>query len=207
MEQTRTIWAPLQTPRIRLTPVEDEVRLAQAFALISLPDIKAGLEFPRVFSALQFAGRLKANPALTCFLLIPHGSEWPIGLVVYWGNAPAVGCGQILYAIHPDHRGQGFALEATRALLNRLFQQGSIHGIGAFVAHGNAVSHHILMRLGMRAVGYGRTNMIFYYVGREGYRVEPLDRLTQSVDWSKSRSRLAQLAAMLYGLMITKMGM
>ena len=203
MEKTPAALASLQTPRVSLVQVGDKATLAQAFELVSIPDIKTGLEFPRTLSARQFAGHLEANPALRCFLLIPHGNDQPVGMVVYWGNTPVVGCGQILYAIHPDHRGQGIAIEASRVLLNHLFEREAVQGVGAFVALGNEASRQVLVRLGMRPVGYGRTNMIFYFVGCESHHVKPLDRLIQRVDWSKSCSRIARLAAVLYGLMIT----
>ncbi len=199
--------ATLQTPRVRLVPVGNEATLAQAFELLAVPDIKAGLAFPPTISIRQFAERLKAKAAFPFYLLIPHGSDQAIGMVVYWDNTPANRCGQIVYAIHPDFRGQGYALGASRALLNHLFTQRSVQGVGAYVDQGNAASRRILERLGMRAVGYGRTNMIFYFVGRERYQPASLDRLIQRVDWSKSHGRVAQLAGALYGLMITRMGL
>ncbi len=193
----------LQTPRIKLIQVGDKATLAEAFKLVSIPDIKMGLEVPHLINARQFAERLKANPSLRCFLVAPHGSDEPVGMVVYWGNTPAAGCGQILYAIHPDHRGRGFAIEASKALLNHLFEREAVQGVSALVASGNEASRRILARLGMRPVGHDRTNMICYFVGHKDYRLGPLDRLIQKVNWSNSRSRFAKLAAMLYGLMIT----
>ena len=92
-------------------------------------------------------------------------------------------------------------------MLNHLFERETVQGVGAFVALGNEASRQILVRLGMRPVGYGRTNMTFYFVGCEGHHLGPLDRLIQRVDWSKSRSPIARFAAVLYGLMITSMGL
>jgi [ribosomal protein S5]-alanine N-acetyltransferase len=60
---------------------------------------------------------------------------------------------EIAHSIVPDYRGQGFAFEATRALIDRALARHDICRITAASLDGNVISIKVLEKLGVRFVG------------------------------------------------------
>ena len=71
-------------------------------------------------------------------------------LVLFW-HSVADGHAEIGYVLHPDHAGQGFATEATEALVDLAFQGGlPVHRVSARMDERNPASAAVVRRLGMR---------------------------------------------------------
>ncbi len=59
---------------------------------------------------------------------------------------------ELLYVIHPDRAGRGFAVEAARAVLGEYQRCALAFPIGAAIDDENEVSHAVARRLGMQVV-------------------------------------------------------
>ena len=57
---------------------------------------------------------------------------------------------ELLYGVHPDFWGQGLALEASRAALERLFEDCPLDRVWALADPPNAQSFRVMEKLGMR---------------------------------------------------------
>jgi ribosomal-protein-alanine N-acetyltransferase len=77
----------------------------------------------------------------------------PIGETSFHGPPDESGTVEVGYSIVPDYRGQGFALEATRALIDEAFARPDVCRITAACLDDNVASLKVLERLGMRLVG------------------------------------------------------
>ncbi|HEX4225186.1 MAG TPA: GNAT family N-acetyltransferase [Pseudonocardiaceae bacterium] len=60
------------------------------------------------------------------------------------------GSGELGYTIHPDHKGNGYATEAAKAILDLGFGQTKLHRIIGRLDGRNIASHRILQKIGMR---------------------------------------------------------
>lgn len=69
--------------------------------------------------------------------------------------------GEIGYILHPRHRGQGYATEAARALLELAFDGASLHRVYARCDVRNAASFGVMERLGMRREAHFREHALF----------------------------------------------
>ena len=71
-------------------------------------------------------------------------------LVLFW-HSVSDGHAEVGYVLHPDHSGQGFATEATAALLDLAFTGGlPVHRVTARLDARNEASAAVCRRLGMR---------------------------------------------------------
>ena len=61
----------------------------------------------------------------------------------------------LIYGIHPDFWGQGYATEAASAVLNYVFEDLALTRVRADVDEPNVVSVQVLEKLGMRRMGRG----------------------------------------------------
>ena len=66
--------------------------------------------------------------------------------------------GEIGFVLHPDHQGQGYALEAARELLRIGFEEVDLHRIVGRCDAGNLASARLMERLGMRREAHFREN-------------------------------------------------
>jgi len=89
----------------------------------------------------HFVLALRDNPKL---IVGGAGFTWMAG------HAPEIG-----YWIASPHRRRGFAGEAVRVLLRRLFMESVASGVQAWVHADNALSQRVLKRAGFRRIGYG----------------------------------------------------
>lgn len=70
-------------------------------------------------------------------------------------------CAEVGYVVHPAHGGQGYATEATHALLHLAFDDMALHRAIARVDARNTASAAVLTRLGMRQEAYLVSNEWF----------------------------------------------
>lgn len=61
--------------------------------------------------------------------------------------------GEIGYGLGIDHRGQGYATEAARALMDYAFATLGLHRVQAIASSGNPPSFRVMERLGMQLEG------------------------------------------------------
>jgi RimJ/RimL family protein N-acetyltransferase len=73
-----------------------------------------------------------------------------IGDVVLFWRSREHATGEIGYVFHPDYRGQGFATEAVRALLDIAFGTYGLHRVTARIDARNLASLRLAERVGMR---------------------------------------------------------
>ena len=78
-------------------------------------------------------------------------------VVLFWASAQHRQ-GEIGFVFHPDHHGQGFAREATEALLRLGFATFGFRRIAGRCDARNAASAGLLARLGMRQEAHFRQN-------------------------------------------------
>ncbi|MBW3664999.1 MAG: GNAT family N-acetyltransferase [Actinobacteria bacterium] len=71
-------------------------------------------------------------------------------------NGPADGCLEIGVAIFPEHRGQGYATEAQRALVEYLFDSTLANRLQATTDIENIAEQHALERIGFQREGVQR---------------------------------------------------
>lgn len=69
--------------------------------------------------------------------------------------------GEIGYILHPRHHGQGYATEATQALLALAFDGARLHRVYARCDVRNAASYGVMERLGMRREAHFREHALF----------------------------------------------
>ena len=71
---------------------------------------------------------------------------------------------EIGYTFHPAHWGRGYAVEATAALVDRLFADPAVTRLTGMLHPGNRASAMVLERIGFRFEGHTRSS---YWVGDE----------------------------------------
>lgn len=144
--------ARLETPRLRLRPVIGSGRIDQAFELIQLAGIKAGLQLPAGLSSQAFRSKLVGEEPFALFLMEEKAGGSLVGLVGTWAISPSRGWPQILYAVRPECRGRGYAREGAEVLIQSLFRDESVMGVGAIVVGPNPNSTAVLEKLGMELI-------------------------------------------------------
>lgn len=82
-----------------------------------------------------------------------------LGDIGFKGRPDENGMVEIGYSLLPDHRNQGYMLEATIALIDWAFQQPAVKRIEAECDISNIASGKVLQRLGMQQTGI-HDNMI-----------------------------------------------
>ena len=73
-----------------------------------------------------------------------------VGDVTLIYRSEAHGQGEVGWAIHPDHQGNGYATEASRAMLGLAFDGLGLHRVVARCDGRNTASVAVMERLGMR---------------------------------------------------------
>ncbi len=144
--------ARMETPRLRLRPVIGSGRIDQAFELIQLAGIKAGLQLPAGLSSQAFRSKLVGDEPFALFLMEEKAGGSLIGLVGAWAISPSRGWPQVLYAVRPECRGRGYAREGAEVLIQSLFRDESVMGVGAIVVGLNPNSLAVLGKLGMELI-------------------------------------------------------
>lgn len=89
------------------------------------------------------------HPWFTYWLVVPKKSHQVIGMVGFKGAPQKPGQVEIGYGVSQDHRGQGFATEAVRAMVDWAFQQPICHTVVAETLKNNIASMRVMEKVGM----------------------------------------------------------
>jgi RimJ/RimL family protein N-acetyltransferase len=152
-----SIFAPIETPQLRLAPVSTE--LAQAILSGDLSGLTAGRGWPHADTAdgLRMA-LLRGHPPGWLILLPvrPNGGAYADDIVIgdcgTHGPAGPEGTIEIGYGLAARYRGQGFGTEAVKALTRWLLAQPAIRRVCARTHVGNMASRRVLEKAGFRQV-------------------------------------------------------
>ena len=150
---------PILTERLLLRPIDAEADLMAMHAYRSVPEVCRYVPFSpgtpeelaerladpeRVRSVIDDEGQV-----LSMVMVRRDTGELIGDLVLFW-HSTADQRAEVGYVLHPDHEGQGFATEGTRALLALCFDHAGAHRVTARLDERNASSARLLERLGFR---------------------------------------------------------
>ena len=151
---------PITTDRLLLRPLNDHSDVVAMHAYRSREDVC--LYVPFVPGTLEEMHERFRNPERVRSVLDSEGQVLSLAierrdtgamigdLVLFW-HSVADGHAEVGYVIHPDHAGQGFATEATTALIDLAFDGGlPVHRVSARLDERHAASAAVCRRLGMR---------------------------------------------------------
>lgn len=96
-------------------------------------------------------------------------------------------CAEIGYSFHPDHWGKGFAIEASAALVEHLFEEVGVSRISGMLHPDNPASARVLERVGLIFEGHTRLS---FWVGDDNSD-DHIYGMTRS-QWEEWRSRPTQ---------------
>ncbi len=152
---------PLRTARLRLRPFEmsdlsalhalygrEDVNRYLLWGAQTLDEARAMLDRIMPMTAIgPDADRLR----LAVCLPDPEGRAGPvIGDFSLWRTSAEHNQAEIGFVLHPDHHGNGYALEAMTEILRLAFGDGGFHRVVGRCDARNAPSAHLMERLGMR---------------------------------------------------------
>ena len=140
------------TPELARAALEDRAKLGRMLAA-RVPETWPGADFARMLPRLA-RGVEAASPGAEPTRLIVHTTDGVlVGETGFHGPPDGSGTVEVGYSIIPAYRGQGFASEATRALIDRALSRPGIHRIVAECLDDNLASIKVLEKLGMRRTG------------------------------------------------------
>ena len=150
---------PIETERLLLRPVSPATDLPAMLAYRSLPEVCRYIP-PEPATEESLAAML-ADPERTRRVLTGEGQHLLlaavrrdtgelIGDVLLFWHSEKHRSGEIGYVLHPDQHGQGFATEASRALLELAFDGLDLHRVTARIDERNPASGAVLRKIGMR---------------------------------------------------------
>jgi RimJ/RimL family protein N-acetyltransferase len=151
---------PIVTERLLLRPLNDEGDVAGMHAYRSLEEVCRYVPFvpgtlDEMAERFRNPDRLRSTvgaegDVLSLAIERRDTGEMIGDLVLFW-HSEANGHAEVGYVLHPDHAGQGFATEATAALIDLAFDGGlPVHRVTARLDERNAASAAVCRRLGMR---------------------------------------------------------
>lgn len=149
----------ITTPRLRLEPVT-RANAGVLWRLMQTQELRTYQDLPSMDRAqfIALVGAHRESPQIDG----PGRYEW---LVVRPSDKNVLGWvslrigegthenGEIGYSILQEHRGQGFATEAVRALVDEAFSRGSLRLVRAYCVPENERSRALLRRIGFREDG------------------------------------------------------
>jgi len=151
---------PITTDRLLLRPLNDDSDVVAMHAYRSREDVCRYVPF--VPGTLEEMHERFRNPERTRSRLDSEGQVLSLAierrdtgamigdLVLFW-HSVADGHAEVGYVIHPDYAGQGFATEATAALIDLAFDGGlPVHRVSARLDERHQASAAVCRRLGMR---------------------------------------------------------
>ena len=148
---------PIRTERLILRPYEPD-DFDAALAYWSRPDVTRYL-YLDAFTRETFGERLSILMGRTELLdegdvltlaIVPDGEGAVVGDVTLFWRSVEHQSGEVGFILHPDHRGRGYAREASIALLEMGFDQMKLHRMIGRLDGRNAASAKVLSGLGMR---------------------------------------------------------
>ena len=91
---------------------------------------------------------LTEESGLSAAVALPDGEY--VGSLVLWYASFEHRCAEVGYSFLPRHQGRGYAVEATRALLDWAFDVAGLHRVVARLEARNVPSARVAEKLGMR---------------------------------------------------------
>jgi ribosomal-protein-alanine N-acetyltransferase len=151
----------LTTERLRLRQLRDDDAKAM-MALFGDPHILRFLNMPPTDTIAKaralidwFHGNYERQEAVQWAIAL-HGDDRMIGTCGTYAWDRENRHVDIGYHIRYDHWGQGYATEATRALLGWCFARLDVHRIQADCTDGNIASERVMLKCGFRLEGIWR---------------------------------------------------
>ncbi len=149
----------IATKRLRLEPVTSE-NAATLWRLMQTAELRTYQDLPTMeraqFVALVASHRRRSDlrgPGRYEWLIERAGIEEPIGWVSLRIGEGTQESGELGYSLVEEQRGQGYATEAVRALVNAAFALAGLHVVRAYCLPENERSRALLKRLGFREEG------------------------------------------------------
>jgi len=187
----------LRTARLRLTPVTVENATA-LWEILQKPDLRAYQDLPNV-GASAFTEMVRKRPkvlragALGRFEWLLHTARVrrPIGWISLRVAERDRSAGEIGYSIVREFRGQGYATEALRVVIEESFTAGGLTKLLAYCVPENAPSRSVL-----RNVGFAYEGVMPHGATVNG---QPVDVLTHRLDletWRQSGNTIVMPASL-----------
>jgi len=140
------------TPDLARAALENRAKLGRMLGA-RVPQTWPGADFARMLPRIA-RGFEHVSPGAEPTRLIVHERDRVlIGETGFHGPPDGSGTIEVGYSIIPAYRGQGFASEATRALIDRALSRPGIRRIVAECLDDNVASIKVLEKLGMRRTG------------------------------------------------------
>jgi RimJ/RimL family protein N-acetyltransferase len=148
---------PVRTSRLALRPYVDE-DFEAALSYWSDPEVTKYL-YLDAFTPEAFADRmielksrvdLGAEGDVLTLAIVPDGVDHVVGDMTLFWHSEVHRHGELGFILHPDHRGRGYAHEASIALLHMAFDELGLHRVTGRLDGRNAASAAVLAGLGMR---------------------------------------------------------
>ena len=158
----------LKTERLILRPFE-RYDLDDVLGYYSLPDVQRYLDWKArdkseakaAFEAMRKQRRLTRPGEILTLAVVRKTDGAVMGHVsLRWTDATA-GQGEIRFAMGPEYRRQGYAVEAVKAVITLAFGEYRLHRIYAVTAGENEASARLLKQLGMRLEAHYREHALF----------------------------------------------
>jgi ribosomal-protein-alanine N-acetyltransferase len=118
-----------------------------------VPDAWPNPELEEVLPLFEAQRETEPATADWAYLIVHRADRLLIGDLGFKGLPDARGSVEIGYGIIPSYRGQGYATEATRALIGWASNQPGVRIITAECESTNAASVRVLQKLGLQRCG------------------------------------------------------
>ena len=148
------------TPYLARAALEDRAKLGLMLGVF-VPVTWPGADFARMLPHLAEGGERASLRAEQTRLILYEGDRTLIGETGFHGPPDESGTVEVGYSIVPDYRGQGFAFEAARALIDEALARPDVCRIAAACHDDNVASLKVLQKLGMRFVGAAGDTLCF----------------------------------------------
>lgn len=93
------------------------------------------------------------DPWSLAFKIVERKTGTVVGTCAFKGPPDADGIVEVAYGVDKEHRGRGFATEATDALVTFAFESGKANLVRAHCKHDNAASARVLTKCGFHQAG------------------------------------------------------
>jgi RimJ/RimL family protein N-acetyltransferase len=95
------------------------------------------------------------------YQLVRSGDSVVVGDIGFHAPPDSAGTVTVGYGLATAARGQGYATEALKAIIDWALRQPTVRGVEADTAHGNVPSQRVMERAGMRMIG--RNDRLRFY--------------------------------------------
>ena len=171
MDRDRVLSAPalpVDTDRLRLR-LFTKADAAWLFDLHSRPDVARFLPYDawradeldeKVAAKTRRTGLHEGSEGLNLAVVVRATGTLVGDVSLFWRSREHE-CGEVGFVFHPDHRGHGYATEATAAMLRIAFEDYRLHRVEARCDARNTASARVMERLGMCQEAHLRSNERF----------------------------------------------